>query len=106
MDLACLNISPSFQVKIIASNLRCLIIKETLVRFKNFLNSQILLPHARFLDFVGNLDGLDIRPSYLLLTRTINLAVPVISMLMYVSYKQRSRTLSVLTEEGSGRFGA
>ena len=73
LNLACLNIFSSFHFKIIAYNMRCLVVKETLVRLKNCLDSQILPPHARFFDYVGKLDGLDVRPSCLLLLRTVNL---------------------------------
>lgn len=55
-----------FHFEIIAYNLRCLVVKETFLRFENCLDSQILLPHARFLDHMCTLDGLDIKPSFLL----------------------------------------
>lgn len=72
LDMACLSISPSFHFKNVAYSLRCLDAKETLGRSKNRVDSQILPPHAIFFNYVGKLDGLDIKIR-LLLPRIINL---------------------------------
>lgn len=87
LDVACLNISPSFYFKMIAYSLRCLFAKG-LGKVQDCLDSQILPLHARFLDYGGKLDDLDIKSSFLLPGLSI-VTVLITSMLIHVSHEQR-----------------